>query len=346
MANQILVAQGINNPIAVIIPCFRVVDKIMGVLENIPDTVSYIFCVDDKCDQHSGKYIEEHSKDPRVTIIFNEQNLGVGGAVKAGYRAALETDANVFVKIDGDGQMRPALLPQFVRPVIDGLCDYTKGNRFFQPRTVAAMPNERLFGNAVLSFMTKISSGYWNIFDPTNGYTAIHRTSLSLLPLEKISNRYFFESDMLFRLNIIRAKVVDIPMTPVYDDEQSSLRIRSIILPFLKGHSKNLIKRVFYKYFLHDFSIASIELILGLVLMGFGTGFGLFEWWSSLLTGQTATAGTVMLAALPIIVGMQLLLSFLNYDISNLPKEPIQALWANAELSRINDISQSRQIEH
>src|SRR5262249_39074317 len=155
----------------------------------------------------------------------HEQNQGVGGAVMSGYRAAIADGMAVVVKVDGDGQMDGSLIPYFVAPIINGEADYTKGNRFFDLEQINQMPPMRLFGNAVLSLMTKLSSGYWNLFDPTNGFTAIHVDAARHLPFDKISKRYFFETDMLFRLNTINAVVVDVPMDASYGDEVSNLKI-------------------------------------------------------------------------------------------------------------------------
>src|SRR5690606_32001950 len=150
--------------------------------------------------------------DPRVRVIRHASNLGVGGAVITGYQAAIADGMDILVKLDGDGQMDASLIPDFIEPIINGEADYTKGNRFFDLEELRSMPRIRLIGNAVLSFMTKFSSGYWNLFDPTNGFTALHADVARYLPLSKISKRYFFESDMLFRLNTLRAVVHDIPM--------------------------------------------------------------------------------------------------------------------------------------
>ena len=169
----------------------------MGVLAALPPQCSLIYVIDDKCPQQTGEFVQRNSTDPRVRVLFHENNQGVGGAVITGYKHAIADGATVIVKIDGDGQMDPSLLDHFVSPILDGTADYTKGNRFFDLDRIGRMPVIRIFGNAVLSFATKLSSGYWNIFDPTNGYTAIHAGIAQRLPLDKLSKRYFFESDML-----------------------------------------------------------------------------------------------------------------------------------------------------
>lgn len=181
------------------------------------------------------------------------------------------------------------------------------------------MPKMRLFGNAALSFITKFSSGYWNIFDPTNGYTAIHRDVASHLPWKKLSRRYFFETDILFRLNILRAVVIDVPMSARYGDEVSNLKISKVAGEFLTKNIRNFVKRIFYNYYLRDMSLASIELPLGLLSFIFGVAFGLTNWWQSVHEGTVSSAGTVMLSALPVIVGLQLMLAFLGQDISSVP---------------------------
>ena len=200
--------------------------------------------------------------------------------------------------------------------IASGEADYTKGNRFFEPEGISEMPLIRLLGNAALSFLSKISTGYWHTFDPTNGYIAIHASLIALLPTEKISKRYFFKSDMLFKLNILGAHVVDIPMHSYYGDEVSGLKPHREIPRFALAHMRNFGKRIVYNYFVRSFSVASLELVFGIASLLFGVIFGLAHWGMN----SPATAGTVMIAALPIIVGSQLLLAFLNYDIQSTPR--------------------------
>jgi glycosyltransferase involved in cell wall biosynthesis len=309
--------------IAVVVPCYRVRGTVADVVRRIPEIVSAIYCVDDNCPEGSGGLIESAVSDPRVRVIRHDHNQGVGGATISGYVAALAEGAEIIVKIDGDGQMDPCLIPRFVAPLLNGEADYTKGNRFYSIDALAGMPAIRVFGNAVLSFATKISTGYWNLFDPTNGLTAIHSSVLQSMPFEKVSKRYFFESDLLFRLSTIRAVVQDVPMKANYGSETSNLRIGSAIAPFALKHLVNFNKRIFYNYYLRDFSVASIEWILGPCLLVFGMIFGALQWAYSHTSGEAATAGTVMVAALPIILGLQLLLSAINFDVAATPRWPI-----------------------
>ena len=312
--------------IAVVIPAYKVTRHVLGVIDGIGPEVTTILVVDDACPEGSGAFVEEHATDPRVRVIHRERNGGVGAAVKSGYVAALELGADVVVKLDGDGQMDATEIPRLVRPILAGRADYTKGNRFFNPEDVRRMPRMRLVGNALLSFASKASSGYYQVFDPTNGYTAIGAAALRLLPLDKIADRYFFESDLLFRLGTIRAVVQDIPMTARYEDEVSSLRISRIMGPFAWGHFKGFIKRVIYSYYLRSFSVASIELLLGFPLVLFGIIYGIATWAGASALGVAATSGQVMIAALPLIVGVQLLLAFLQYDVAATPTQPLSEL--------------------
>jgi glycosyltransferase involved in cell wall biosynthesis len=313
----------VNPQIAVVIPCFRVTRHIADVVAKIPPAVNTIYVVDDACPEHSGQFLQQHTNDPRVVVLFNQVNLGVGGAVMVGYQAAIADGADIIIKIDGDGQMDSALIPNFIEPIIAGEADYTKGNRFFDLELINRMPRIRVFGNAVLSLMAKLSSGYWNLFDPTNGYTAIHSDVCRRLPFDKISQRYFFETDMLFRLNTLRAVVVDIPMDARYEDEDSNLKISAIIFEFLGKHTKNFFKRIFYNYYLRDLSLASIELVLGLLLTAFGLIYGGYHWVASASMGIATPAGTVMLAAMPLLVGIQLILQFVGYDIASVPRRAL-----------------------
>lgn len=308
--------------IAVVIPCYKVKKHILQVIKSIGVEVTKIYIIDDACPEKTGAFVSRHCKDKRVTILRNISNLGVGGAVMYGYQQAIQEKMDIIVKIDGDGQMDPRLIPIFTQPIICGVADYTKGNRFFDIDDLTSMPKIRLFGNALLSFFTKFSSGYWNLFDPTNGYTAIHTSVASHLPFHKISNRYFFETDMLFRLNLLRAVVIDIPMTAKYSGEISNLRISNILFEFIIKHIRNLFKRILYNYYLRDLSIASIELPLGIILLLFGFFYGLFNWSLSAHLGLRSSAGTVMLSALPIMSGIQLILAFLSYDMKSVPIYP------------------------
>jgi glycosyltransferase involved in cell wall biosynthesis len=310
--------------IAVVIPSFRVTEHILDVLKNIGPEVERIYVIDDACPDKSGEFVEKHSKDKRVQILFHEINQGVGGAVVTGYKAALAENMDVVVKVDGDGQMDPGLILTIAKPVLEGNADYSKGNRFDSLENLFSMPKTRILGNAVLSLWSKLSSGYWNITDPTNGFTAIHRKALEAIQLDKLRKTYFFESDLLFRLSIVNAVVMDVPMVSVYGNEKSNLKIRKVIFEFPWRHTVNLLKRLFYKYYLREWSVASFELPVGIGLTIFGAWFGLARYFEASGAGQATTAGQVTLSALALILGVQLLLSFLAYDVQSEPRVPRQ----------------------
>ncbi len=310
--------------IAVVIPCYRVVRHIGATLRRIGREVSLIYCVDDGCPDGSGAIAERVARDdPRIQVAHHDHNMGVGAAVLTGYRRAIADGADVIVKLDGDGQMAPELIPELVAPILRGEADYVKGNRFFNLDNLRAMPWIRVFGNAGLSFLSKLSSGYWNLFDPTNGFTAIHASVAAILPFDKLNQRYFFESDILFRLNILRAVTKEIPHEARYADERSNLRIGPALLTFPFLHLRNYMKRLFYSYFLRDFNLASISLMVGVLLMGFGITFGVAKWIRGSQLDVLSPPATVMLAALPIVLGWQALLSFLNFDVANVPHCPL-----------------------
>ena len=312
--------------IAVVIPAYKVSASILEVLSDIGSEVSNIFVVDDFCPEGSGRLVLDSQDDPRIQVIFHDSNLGVGAATITGYRKALESGAEIVVKIDGDGQMDPKLISRLVKPIILGKADYTKGNRFDTLAGLEQMPGLRVLGNGGLSLMSKLSSGYWDITDSTNGFTAIHRETLTLLPLEMISKRFFFESDVLFRLSILRAVVWDVPMESKYGNEISNLSITKALFEFPYKHFVNFHKRLFYNYYLRDMSAPSIELPVGVALGWFGLIFGITSFTESVSTGVAATAGTVMFSAVPLILGLQLILAFLNHDIASVPRNPRQAM--------------------
>lgn len=316
--------------IAVVIPSYKVTRHILGVLAAIGPEVERIYVVDDACPEGSGRFVEEQCRDPRVRVVRMLVNSGVGGATLAGFQAAMNEGMHIAVKVDGDGQMNPALIPQFVKPIIDGYADYTKGNRFFNLEALSEMPAMRLFGNSLLSFVNKAMSGYWNIMDPTNGFVAIHTSLLRILPLSSIEKRYFFESDMLFRLNTVRALVVDIPMAASYGDEKSNLRISRVAITFPGKYAVRIVKRIFYNYFLRDFNVCSLQIVLGLLLNLWGILYGGFWWWRGAVTGLPTTSGRVMLAALPLILGTQAMLEAVRYDISHIPTKPLHRLLVSA----------------
>jgi dolichol-phosphate mannosyltransferase len=309
--------------VAVVIPAYKVSEHILAVIEDIPDFVHKIIVVDDACPNASGQVVSNTFSDPRILVLSHHKNQGVGGAMISGYTEALKINSEIIVKLDGDGQMDPKLIPLLIAPIVRGEADYVKGNRFFDIQKIREMPALRIFGNLVLSFFSKASTGYWQIFDPNNGFTAVHASALKLVPLEKVSKRYFFESDMLFRLNIARAVVTDMPMNAVYGKEKSNLSVLKSLVEFPAKHFKNFIKRIGYSYYLRDFTLASIELPIGLFLVTISCISAIYNSIHSANLGQATPTGTLVLILMAMLTGIQLLLSFAAYDTQAVPKDPI-----------------------
>jgi dolichol-phosphate mannosyltransferase len=308
--------------IAVVLPCYMVAGQLEKVLNSIPDSVERIVVVDDCCPQKSYEIGNRLARmDERITVLRHDENSGVGGSVIDGYRKALELGADIIVKMDADGQMDVKDMPALIDCIVHGRADYAKGNRFLKFDDVGTMPKWRLFGNSVLSFAMKAVSGYWNITDPTNGYTAIRREVLEKLNLDQISKRYFFESDMLIQLNLIGAIVEDTPMKTFYGDEHSSLNIWKVMAEFPFKLLRRLARRIFLKYFIYDFNMGSVYILIGVPMFLFGFIYGAAEWLDSIITNTAKPAGTIMLAALPIIMGFQMLLQAIQIDIERTPKK-------------------------
>ncbi len=304
--------------VAVIIPCYKVAATVEAVVQAI-DPSTTIVCVDDACPEGSGAVIERLGM-PHVTVLYHAENRGVGGAVKTGYAHVLaHTTADAVVKVDGDGQMPPADVARLIRPIAEGRADYVKGNRFYDLRYLKHMPTVRLLGNGALSFFSKLSSGYWDLMDPTNGFVAISREALVELDLDEIDNRYFFESDMLCKLYLLGAVVCEFPMHAQYAGAPSSMRPLREIVPFLHKHARNTLRRIFYSYFVRDFNAGSLALILSVTLGLIATIYGSLNWLATLTSGQARASGTVILSALGVILSIQFLIFFLTVDMQNNP---------------------------
>lgn len=305
-----------------IVPCYRVKDHVARVITRTPAWVEGIVCVDDACPDGTGDFIRAEITDPRVHVVALSANQGVGGATLAGYAEAERRGGRILVKVDGDDQMDMSYLSQLIAPILLGEADYAKGNRFTSISHLQTMPGVRVFGNAALSFAAKVSTGYWNVFDPTNGFTAIEASIARLVMEKRVSRRFFFETDLLYHLGTLRAVVRDVPMPARYGDEVSNIRIGAIIGPFAIKHMTNFIQRILGQYFVRDFNVATMELLAGAGLFLFGLIYGL-HWIAVRDLSQAASAGVVMTAALPVIVGVQLLLQAMNFDVSNVPSRPI-----------------------
>jgi glycosyltransferase involved in cell wall biosynthesis len=309
--------------LTIIIPSYNVAETIESVLAELPDYVRHIIVVDDASSDNTPELVRAFAtRDSRIIMICHEKNLGVGGAMATGFRKALELGAQVVVKIDGDHQMDTAHIPALVTPLLEGKADYAKGNRFRDFESLRHMPAIRRIGNLGLSFLTKAATGYWNCFDPTNGFFAIRAEILEQLPLERIDRRYFFETSMLANLYLLDAFVLDLPMPARYRGERSSLSIWRVLVEFPAKLLGTLLRRLLLRYFLFDFSMVSVYLLTGIPLILFGLIFGSVKWAQYLELGVPAPTGTVILPTLAIILGIQILLSAIELDMNAAPKSP------------------------
>lgn len=308
--------------IAVIIPCYNVSRQIEEVINNIPPDINWIITVNDCSKDDTGTILENiRNKNNRVTVLHHEINQGVGGAMLTGFSKALELNSDIIIKMDGDNQMDSSYIKDLIKPIIEGKADYTKGNRFRDFHALRQMPVTRRFGNLGLSFCIKAASGYWNLFDPNNGYIAINGETLKKLNKKRIYKRYFFESSMLIELYNVDAVVQEIPMKARYGDEVSHLSLTRTLFGFPPKLLRAFFRRILLKYFLFDFNIASVYILFGLPFFIFGVIFGVYNFIKYASTHTAAPTGTVVIPTLLIILGFQLLLSAISYDISNYPKK-------------------------
>jgi dolichol-phosphate mannosyltransferase len=314
----------IKSDVAVVIPCYRVEREIGSLIAKLPSFLKHIIVVDDASpDGTAAIVMDAVEKDLRIILLRHKNNQGVGGAMLTGFRKALELNAQIVVKIDGDGQMDPTHVPNLLTPIIQGRADYTKGNRFRDFHALQKMPVIRRVGNMGLGFLTKAATGYWNLFDPTNGFVAIHGKVLAQLPLERIDRGYFFETSMLANLYLLGAVVRDVPMPAHYADEVSSLSVWRSLVEFPVKLLRTFLRRLILKNLIYDFSMASIYIMAGLPLLLFGLIFGISKWVQYSSLGIPAPTGTVMLPTLSVILGIQFLVAAIEIDLRSTPREPI-----------------------
>ena len=306
-----------KHVIATVIPAYRVERNIAEVLRGLPTYIQHIIIVDDASPDSSADLISGAAKkNKRITLIKHDKNQGVGGAMISGFHKALELGAQIIVKLDGDGQMDPAHIPALISPLIEGKADYTKGNRFRDFQSLNQMPFLRRVGNLGLSFLTKAATGYWNTFDPTNGFFAIRADILSQLPLDRLDKGYFFETSMLANLYLLDAVVVDVPIPAKYGNEISNLSIKRVFFEFPIKLMRTFLHRIILKYFIYDFSMISVYLLIGVPLLLFGLIFGVTKWMHYAKLGIPAPTGTVMLPTISVILAIQFLLSAIEQDLN------------------------------
>lgn len=301
-----------GKSVAVVVPAFNEERLIATTISTMPPFVDRIFVIDDASKDATAERAKAVGDD-RVTVITHRKNTGVGGAILDGHREVLREGYDISVVMAGDAQMPPAYLAALLTPLVSGEADFAKGNRFSDRESMKGMPKIRVFGSVVLSLLTKIASGYWHLFDPQNGYTAISRTVLEKIDFDEISSGYAFENSLLIHANIVGARAVDVPIPAVYGEEVSTMRLSTAGPAILWVLFVGFWKRIFRRH------VSPVPTPVGLLVFGslfamvIGVGVGAFATWYS-LGEDSASAGTVLLAVGSVLVGVQLALVALVID--------------------------------
>jgi glycosyltransferase involved in cell wall biosynthesis len=303
--------------IAAVVPAYNEETLIAKTVQGLPGFVDIIVVVDD-CSTDGTFEAVSSVQDDRLVVHRLERNLGVGGAVLAGHRIAMDMGADILVVVAGDDQMDPDHIPRLLDPIVDEGYGFTKGNRFYSMASLEGMPRHRVVGNMGLTFVNKAASGYWNIVDPQNGYTAVTREALEMIPFDKIAQRYDFENDLLVWLNIANVRARDVNIPARYGAETSTISLTSFIPRLLRTFFRGFWRRMWYKYMLWSFSPIALLFLLGIVLLGIGTAVGLWATWEA-FHGVSPTAGTTVLSVVPFFCGFVLVVQSLVLDIQATP---------------------------
>jgi glycosyltransferase involved in cell wall biosynthesis len=304
-----------DKRIAVIVPAYNEEKLIGKVLKTIPPFVDHIVTVDDASRDRTGEMIRDHQReDPRIVYILHPRNVGVGGAISSGYKWAREKEIDVSVVMAGDAQMDPRDLPKLLDPVVEGNVDYSKGNRLFTGKAWRVIPKTRYLGNAILSFFTKIASGYWHIADSQSGYGAVTLEVLKTIDLDGIYKRYGMPNDFLVKLNVYNFRVKDVHVNPVYGvGERSGIRIYKVVFTLSVLLLKLFLWRIKEKYVIRDFHPLVLFYLLGFVLTPIGLLLGCYLVVYRLLEGPVA-ATSALFAAFLSISGIQSLFFAMWFD--------------------------------
>lgn len=302
-----------------VIPCYRTTTTAALVAKKCLEFVDLVVCVDDCCPDRTGDCIESLINDERLKVIRHQRNKGVGGATKSAIRYAIDMNVDIIVKLDSDGQMDPDLIPDLMMPLLDGKADMCKGNRFTDLDVVVSMPLVRLLGNTCLSFLTKISTGYWELFDPTNGFLALTIKTANRIQLDKLDDRYGFETDLLFRCGIHDLVIAEMPMKAIYADEVSSLNPYREVYRLAIRHVTIGFKRILYQYIILDFNPGSLSMLLGLAFGTVAFMVGIRSLVKGVLTGVPTPLGTQTIFLACFIIAVNLIIAFVFYDSTQRP---------------------------
>jgi glycosyltransferase involved in cell wall biosynthesis len=299
--------------VAVVVPAFDEERLVGETIRGIPGFVDRIYVVDDASRDATATGAEAVG-DPRVQLIRHEKNRGVGVAIATGYRRALQDEIDVTCVMAADNQMDPAELQELVEPVVRGEAEYVKANRLFSGEAWKVIPHTRYLGNAVLSLLTKIASGYWHVADSQAGYTALSLGALRRLDLDRLYPRYGFPNDILVHLNVQNARVRDVPSRPIYDvGERSGMKLRSVVPRISWLLFKAFWWRMGQKYVIRDFHPLVFFYVFGVLMLGIGFVLGLVELVLR-IAGNQITSPTIVLVAVLLIAGLQMTLFAMWFD--------------------------------
>jgi glycosyltransferase involved in cell wall biosynthesis len=304
--------------VAVVVPAHNEEELLPVTLASVPDFVDRIIVVDDASrDATAGRAHTAAAADPRIAVLAHEQNGGVGAAIVTGYKRALEERIDVTCVMAADNQMDPEDLESLVLPVARGEVDYAKANRLVSGQAWELIPRHRYLGNAVLSLLTKIASGYWHVADSQSGYTALALPMLEQLDLDRIYARYGFPNDMLVHLNVWNARVRDVSSRPVYGvGERSGIRLSRVVPSISLLLFKGFWWRLWQKYVIRDFHPLVFFYVLGILMSIAGFALGVAEVVLR-IQGNDITAATIVLVALLLIFGSQFTLFAMWFDMES-----------------------------
>jgi glycosyltransferase involved in cell wall biosynthesis len=306
-----------GHKVAAVVPAYNESKLIGTTISTMPEYVDFIVVVND-CSTDDTSARARDTGDDRVVVIDHEKNTGVGGSILDGHRKAIELGADINVVMAGDAQMDPQYLPALLDPIVNDGYEFTKANRFFSRASYAAMPMMRMLGSIGLSFMTKAASGYWNLFDPQNGYTATHRNALLRLNFDAIARGYEFENDLLIWLNIVGARAKDIPIPARYGEEISTMRIHRVAPRIAWLLFRGFWRRMLLKHVVASFSPIAVLFFSGLAMLAFGTAVGAWVV-AETLGPPVASTGSVLLSVGPLLTGVYMLISAWTLDIQATP---------------------------
>lgn len=303
-----------DHSVGVVIPAYNEESLIGKTLESVPDYIDSVYVINDCSTDKTKEVIENFIQiDNRIVLLNHSVNSGVGAAIVSGYKAALTDDMDIIVVMAGDNQMDPQFIPLLLDPIVDGQTDYSKGNRLFGAKFRKGMSRWRTFGNSVLTLLTKIASGYWNLMDPQNGYTAISRKALQSIPLDDIYPRYGYCNDLLVKLNVYGFRVKDVIIPAKYGDEKSKIRYRSYIPKVSWLLSKDFFWRLKMKYILLSFHPLVFFYIFGIILTPLGFLGEVYAFYYKFIEGGPFFIRAA-LSLLVFILGIQFLFFAMLFD--------------------------------